>query len=282
MNNPIDKKIISVVIPLYNKEDTIRKTIDSVLCQDYEDYEILVVNDGSTDYSLERAKEIGSERIRYFSKPNGGPASARNTGIRNARGRWVMILDADDLLVPGILKHFASLIQAHPDCDFFCGSFQIKYGENIFPCSQKYSEGVLKNNFRAWCTGHFLPVAGSCVILKELLLQHPFQENLRRYEDAESLFGIMRSARIWTTVQPAMIYNQDSCSASHVRPDISEDFIGHLSLEGKSLWEQFALWQLYHQGVKLYPNDMDRLYKSKGFGNIKFRLLHLMTKIFYR
>ncbi len=279
MNKPAKEVQISIVIPLYNKENTIRETLRSVLSQDYEDYEILVVNDGSTDYSLECVKEVDSDRIRIFSKPNGGPASARNVGVRNANGRWVMILDADDLLVPGILQHFANLIQAHPDCHFFCGSFQLQQGDKIFPCSQKYSEGVLKNNFRAWCTGRFLPVAGSCVILRQLLLQHPFQENLRRYEDAESLFGIMRKARIWTTVSPAMIYNQDYCNASHVRPNIDEDFIGHLSLEGKSLWEQFALWQLYRQGLGLYPNDMERLYKSKGFESIKFKLLNYWVKI---
>ena len=55
--------------------------------------------------------------------------------------------------------------------------------------SNKYREGVLRNNFRAWCTDRFMPVAGSCVMLRSLLLQHPFREDLRRYEDAESLFG---------------------------------------------------------------------------------------------
>lgn len=282
MNKPTKEIQISIVIPLYNKEKTIFKTLMSVLSQDYEDYEILVVNDGSTDHSLERAEEVESDRIRIFSKPNGGPASARNIGVRNAKGCWVMILDADDFLAPGILHHFAKLIQAHPDCHFFCGTFQLKCGDKLFPYSQKYKEGVLNNNFLAWCTKRFMPVAGSCVILRQLLLQHPFQENLRRYEDAESLFGIMRSARIWTTVRPAMIYNQDSCSASHARSDITEDFIGHLSLEGKSLWEQFALWQLYRQGLKLYPNDMKRLYKSKGFGSIKFILLNFLVKTLYK
>ena len=92
----------------------------------------------------------------------------------------------------------------------------------------------------------------------------------------------MRSARIWTTVRPAMIYNQDSCSASHARSDITEDFIGHLSLEGKSLWEKFALWQLYRQGLKLYPNDMKRLYKSKGFESAKFFLLNLLVETVYK
>ena len=274
--------LISIVVPLYNKEPYISKTLQSVLAQTYTDYEILVVNDGSTDHSMDRVKEIKSEHIRCFSKTNGGSASARNLGIRNARGRWIMILDADDELVPGILQHFADLIQAHPDCHFFCGTFQLKHGNKLTPYSDKYKEGVLKNNFRAWCTKRFMPVAGSCVMLRQLLLQNPFHENLHRYEDAESLFGIMRNARIWTTLFPAMIYNCDSNSASNACSDIADDFIGHLSLEGKSLWEQFALWQLYRQGLKLYPNDMKRLYKSKGFRNIKFPLLNLLTKTIYR
>ena len=274
--------LISIVVPLYNKEQYICKTLQSVLSQTFTDYEILVVNDGSTDQSLERAKELKSDRIRFLSKPNGGPASARNMGVKNAKGKWVMILDADDLLVPDILQHFAELIQTHPDCHFFCGTHWLKRDDKLTLYSQRYKEGVLRNNFRAWSTKRFMPVAGSCVILRSLLLAHPFREDLRRYEDAESLFGIMRSARIWTTTQPAMIYNQDSCSASNARPNISEDFIGHLSLEGKSLWEQFALWQLYRQGCKLYPKDMRHLYKSKGFRSPKFPLLRLLTQTIYR
>lgn len=274
--------LISIVVPLYNKEQYISQTLQSVLTQSFTDYEILVVNDGSTDESLERAKEVKDERIRYFTKPNGGPASARNFGVRNAMGRWVIILDADDMLVPGILQHFADLIQAHPDCHFFCGTHQLKYGNKLVSYSNKYKEGVLKNNFLAWSTKRFMPVAGSCVILRSLLLQHPFREDLHRYEDAESLFGIMRTARIWTTTHPAMIYNRDCSSASKACPNISEDFIGHLTLEGKSLWEQYALWRLYRQGLKLYPNDMKCLYKSKGFENIKFPILRFLTKTLFR
>ena len=274
--------LISIVVPLYNKEQYISQTLQSVLTQSFTDYEILVVNDGSTDESLERAKEVKDERIRYFTKPNGGPASARNFGVRNAMGRWVMILDADDEIEPGILEHFANLIREHSDCHFFCGTHQFRRGGQLTPYSTKYREGVLKNNFLAWSTKRFMPVAGSCVILRSLLLQHPFREDLHRYEDAESLFGIMRSARIWTTTHPAMIYNRDCSSASNACPNISEDFIGHLTLEGKSLWEQYALWRLYRQGLKLYPNDMKCLYKSKGFENIKFPILRFLTKTLFR
>ena len=277
-----ENPLISIIVPLYNKEPYIKNTLQSVLSQTYSDYEILVVNDGSTDWSMERAKEVKSNRIRFFTKSNGGPASARNFGVRNARGRWVIILDADDQLVPGILQHFAELIQAHPDIHLFCGTHWLKCDAGLTLYSPRYKEGVLKNNFRAWSTKRFMPVAGSCVILRSLLLAYPFREDLRRYEDAENLFRIMRTARIWTTKQTAVIYNRNSGSASKARANISEDFIGHLSPRGKTIWEQYALWRLYRQGLKLYPTEMPRLYKSKEFGSIKFPILKLLTKTLYR
>ena len=79
--------LISIVVPLYNKEQYISQTLQSVLMQPFTDYEILVVDDGSTDQSMDRVKEFEFEHIRCFSKANGGPASARNFGVRNAMGR---------------------------------------------------------------------------------------------------------------------------------------------------------------------------------------------------
>lgn len=280
-NGP-ENPLISIVVPLYNKERYVSKTLQSVLSQSYSDSEILVINDGSTDQSLQSVQELHSDKIRIFSKPNRGSASARNLGIHHARGQWIMILDADDTLEPDILLHFVNLIHLHPDCDFFCGTHILESNGQRSLYSEKYKEGLLKNNFRAWCIGRFMPIAGSCVIRKELLLKFPFKENLRRYEDAESLFGIMREARIWTTKKPAVIYNRDASCASNACHNIDDDFIGHLTLQGKSLWEQFAIWQLYRQGLVLYPEDMKRLYNPSEFKHIKFRYCKFLADKIYR
>lgn len=77
--------MFSVVIPLYNKQDCIRNTVQSVLNQTFPDFEINIVDDGSTDRSLEIARQFDDPRIRVFSKPNGGVSSARNYGIRQSR-----------------------------------------------------------------------------------------------------------------------------------------------------------------------------------------------------
>ena len=80
--------MFSVVIPLYNKELSIKNTIQSVLNQTFQDFEIVVVNDGSTDNSLHVLKEIDDTRIRIINKTNGGVSSARNRGIKEAKFRW--------------------------------------------------------------------------------------------------------------------------------------------------------------------------------------------------
>ena len=105
--------MISVVIPLYNKEPIIEKSIRSVLSQDYDDFEVVVVNDGSTDRSAEIVKNIDDSRVCLIEQENGGPSKARNTGVRNAKGEWIVFLDADDEFLPGALNYFSALINLH-------------------------------------------------------------------------------------------------------------------------------------------------------------------------
>lgn len=86
----------SVVIPLYNKEHYIASTLRSVLAQTYPDYEVIVVDDGSTDHSLQACKEVRSDKIRVVQQVNQGVSAARNKGIELAAGEYICFLDADD------------------------------------------------------------------------------------------------------------------------------------------------------------------------------------------
>ena len=102
MNTPI----ISVIIPVYNAERYLASCIDSVLAQKGCDFEILLINDGSADHSLEICNDYASRdtRIRVFDKPNGGVSSARNLGLDNAVGEWITFLDSDDWFAPDTFK----------------------------------------------------------------------------------------------------------------------------------------------------------------------------------
>lgn len=113
----------SIVIPLYNKASCIKKTLDSILKQRYSNFEIIVVNDGSTDNSLQEVLSVIDARIKIISKPNGGVSSARNRGIEEAAGEWIAFFDADDTMYPNALEEYNYLIEHFPEAKVVTTSF---------------------------------------------------------------------------------------------------------------------------------------------------------------
>ncbi|MBV9388001.1 MAG: glycosyltransferase [Chroococcidiopsidaceae cyanobacterium CP_BM_ER_R8_30] len=106
---------ISVIIPAYNAERTILETIESVLQQTFSDFELIVINDGSIDRTLELVGTVKDFRVKVLSYPNGGVSVARNRGIAHAKGNFIAFLDADDLWTTDKLELQLSALQLHPD-----------------------------------------------------------------------------------------------------------------------------------------------------------------------
>ena len=100
---------ISIIVPVYNAERTLRKCVDSILSQEYKDFELLLVDDGSKDGSPLICDEYAEqdERVKVFHKPNGGVSSARNLGLDHAQGEWVTFIDSDDYLTEGYFEGVA-------------------------------------------------------------------------------------------------------------------------------------------------------------------------------
>lgn len=116
--------LFSVVIPLYNKAPHVKRSLGSVLEQTYKDFELIVVNDASTDDSVVKVREYEDSRIRLLhrNKPGPGGYAARNLGIEKARGKWIAFLDADDEWKPQHLEKMAQLANRYPECDCLsCG-----------------------------------------------------------------------------------------------------------------------------------------------------------------
>jgi len=107
---------VSVIVPLYNKEAQVGRTLDSVLAQSFEDFEVIVVDDGSTDAGPEIAGGYDDPRIRLVRQPNAGPGAARNRGMRDSAADIVSFLDADDEYLPRCLQRVVECFEAHPDC----------------------------------------------------------------------------------------------------------------------------------------------------------------------
>ncbi len=106
--------VISVIIPVYNGEKTIRETIESVLSQTFKDFELIVINDGSQDTSLEIVERIQDPRLKVFSYRNAGQATSRNRGIAHACGEYISFIDADDLWTPNKLEAQLRALQDNP------------------------------------------------------------------------------------------------------------------------------------------------------------------------
>jgi len=104
---------VSIIIPTYNRADLLPRAVQSVINQTYKDWELLIVDDGSADNTKEVVEKFAKKdpRIKYFYKENGGQGSARNLGIKNARGEWILPLDSDDALLPDGVEKLLSATQ---------------------------------------------------------------------------------------------------------------------------------------------------------------------------
>lgn len=107
---------VSVIIPTYNCAKYLRDTVESVLSQSFQDFEIIIVDDGSTDNTKETISKLGNDqRIIYISQENKGQACARNTGLKMAKGDYIALLDADDKWLPNRLEEAVAALDNHPD-----------------------------------------------------------------------------------------------------------------------------------------------------------------------
>lgn len=251
---------ISVIIPLYNKEAIIERSLKSVLSQDYGDFEVIIVNDGSTDHSMEIVRSIQDPRIVLIEQENGGPSKARNTGIKHAKGEWIVFLDADDELLPNALSHFRALIEDYPKATMIVCPFYIDNGVTRKLWRLKASWQV--NPFKTHFFDVFYTRTGNFICTKELLHKHSFNEHLRRYEDFELWFRLYKDAIIYVSSRPSLVVNAKHAEASSARKDIKEDFVGHLDFSDKSFWEFMCLYKLYLSERPHYKGQTEKLYPT--------------------
>lgn len=168
--------MISVVIPLYNKEKQIAKTLQTVLNQTYQNFEIVIVNDGSTDRSVDEVKKFLNSRIRLINQKNGGVSAARNRGIKEAKGEYLAFLDADDIWQNNYLQTQIDLICKYP----FCGVWATDYlyrrpsGKevNTIINNLKFEgeDGLVDNYFSVASTSS-PPLWTSAIVLRKSIIQ---------------------------------------------------------------------------------------------------------------
>ena len=133
----------SVIISVYNKEDYVKSTIDSVLNQSFKDFEIIIVYDGSTDNSLDIIKNTEDSRIVIINKENNGVSAARNTGIKAAKANFIALLDGDDLWDKDYLKFMSQAISKYPEQSVFASALAQKYDHKTVPVTYSFDQKSL-------------------------------------------------------------------------------------------------------------------------------------------
>ena len=202
--------MISVVIPLYNKEKSITTTLESVLAQSYTDYEVIVVDDGSTDNSASVVESIISSfqhsNIQLFSKPNGGVSSARNFGIEKSSGEYVAFLDGDDIWDKDFLKAMIMLIEEYPGKSIYgLGCAQIKRGEKL-EMKNNYYRGESKWSYATMAfTG-----SSACVNKNDAIEVGLFDARMTHGEDLDMWWRLMLLHGGASDMRPYAYYIQDA------------------------------------------------------------------------
>lgn len=182
--------LVSIIIPAYNYAHYLPFTIDSVVEQSLSDWECLIIDDGSTDNTKDVAEKytVADRRIKYFYKANGGLSSARNYGLQMAKGKYVIFLDADDMLEKNNLKHLSEFLENQNGNNAVFGKF-IKFyddGTSEYPWYQEYNyrEGLQTDFHSRLVEKNSLP---PCAPLSPLSIikEHnlTFDESLTSYED---------------------------------------------------------------------------------------------------
>lgn len=182
----------SVVIPTYNRANFIEKTINSILQQSYQNFEVLVIDDGSTDNTQEIVEKINDKRLFYFKKENAERGAARNYGAKKASGDFINFFDSDDLAYENHLQTALETIETHTETSVFHLGFDIKTPDG----KQGRKPSKIENINYQLINGNLLSCNG-VFIKKEIALKNPFSE-IRKLSASEDYLLWLQLASQYT------------------------------------------------------------------------------------
>lgn len=242
---------LSVIVPVYNVESWIDRCLESLVAQDFGDFEVVCVNDGSTDASRERlaAWEAREPRLRVIDQPNAGPSAARNAGIRAARGDYASFLDADDRYLPGACGRIVAALDQ-------TGTDVLVFGGRAFPegaaCPEWLSESLHPRDvtYDTFTMDLLLkeatrPFVWKLALRRDFLLSRGIllDENLRFGEDQLFCFSVFPRARRTVLISNELYEYQvtrDGSLMSALRDDFGAKMLAHNEVVARILadWDE--------------------------------------------
>lgn len=278
----------SIVIPLYNKETVISRTLQSVLKQSYSNYEVVVVDDGSKDRSIDIVSSYDDSRIRIINQENKGVSAARNRGIRESRYEWIFFLDADDLMLPNALSVFADMIKSYPNEKYFSA-------RSLWENHIEGDDVIAKSVRRTRCPFFYIwlrkidPAPRNVVIHRDLIDKLGFyDERMSFYEDWEFSLRMCRVGTVVYTNQFVAQYMPGPQGLSQKKHPHQKEMAYYFpEMKSKMCFWEKALWyENIEQVIFSWQNDeavssLYRGYENRYFSRIH-KSLHWMHQQFIR
>lgn len=260
---------ISVILPVYNGEKTIRLCVDSMLAQDFKDFELVIVDDGSRDNSLEIIKQEYAKysNIKIYSKANGGVADARNYGVDRAEGIWITFIDSDDFVDSNYLSSFMQKEALREDTFYVVGEKEGFSIDSLKPQYNIYASGETNETMLQLLSNN-----GSTygkLFLRERLIENNIRYNENVFYGEDKLFTMQYAAFINRVIynEKAFPYNYvNNFNPSKFMKDFEKEMTNFLEIEinlKKSFSSRFQYqWLVVHLKL-LVLSIYARYHKSK-------------------
>ena len=184
--------LVSVIVPLYNQESYIKETLNSLVRQSHSHWEALVIDDGSTDQSYQKALEVVDPRIRLVRQENQGVSAARNAGLELSKGQYFCFLDADDVFPPESISSRVALFEQNPTLAFVDGKVEIGNAD--------LSEiiGAWQPNFQGTPLSELCALTGTCFMGNSWMFKRPADYSIRFHPQ------LKQGEDLWFCIQNAL------------------------------------------------------------------------------
>ena len=219
---------ISIVIPLYNKVRHIKRAFDSVLAQTHQDFELIIIDDGSTDGSGDLVRKFSDPRLRVVAQKNAGVSAARNRGIQEATCELVAFLDADDEWLPFFLDTVIGLRVRYPEAGIYATAYRCSKGASLWrpdfvACPDSPQGGLIEDYFLAAFGPQ--PVHSSAVMIPKQVLMEVglFHEGVARGEDLQTWGRIALRYPVTWSPEPATVYHLSADNRASIVVPVSLD-----------------------------------------------------------
>lgn len=305
--------MISIIVPIYNAEQFLRECIDSLLSQSYRNIEIILVNDGSKDGSLSICQNYNDNRIVIIDKENAGVSSARNAGLKVAKGRYVTFVDADDTLPVNAISLLLEGLEKY-QADMVVGTFMFQYGKVYRSHSVRLTSGVysfqsLLSDFidDGTLSGFILGSVCGSLYKKNIIDSYQLFFNCAIKNNEDGLFNFeyaLKAENVYILDECVYYYRQSSTntSASHQLSSGFDELIKNyleeknedknkydFEIQFKRRKVSLALWDILKcpcrmnliSGVKFINQRLSEKVVQDGFSLIKISQLSTHKKLFF-